>query len=55
MGARRTLTACARMQMLAGPGGQETLLAGLADGCVLRITLGSPFPECLLQHSAAVR
>ena len=42
-------------QMVVGPGEQETLLAGLQDGCVLQICLDDPFPVCLLQHSAPIR
>ena len=49
----KIVTCCA--QMVAGPEGQETLLAGLQDGSVLQICLDDPFPVCLLQHSAPIR
>jgi hypothetical protein len=43
------------MQVVQEAAGHEALLAGLADGCVLQLRLGSPFPTCLLQHGAAIR
>ena len=43
------------LQAMAEPDGQEALLAGLADGSVLRMRVGGASPVVLLQHSTGIR